>query len=111
MAKKKTTGPATPTEQSAAGPLRASTTGRRKRAALQPDPGVAEPGATPIGEPIDTAADMSAGAGSSDSPAAREPSYEEIAEAAYQRYLQRGGYDGQDFDDWLYAEQSLRLRR
>src|SRR5687768_16430807 len=99
MAKKKTTGPDTPAEQPAARPLRASTTGPRKRAAVRPDPGVAQPGATPIAEPIDTAADMSVGAGSSDSPAAREPTYEEIAEAAYHRYRQRGGHDGHDFDD------------
>ena len=39
------------------------------------------------------------------------PSYDEIAEAAYQRYLKRGGTDGQDFDDWLEAERELRSRR
>jgi hypothetical protein len=54
---------------------------------------------------------MSVGAGSSDSAAAREPTYDEIAEAAYQRYLQRGGSHGSDFDDWLEAERSLRSRR
>ena len=41
----------------------------------------------------------------------RQPSYEEIAEAAYQRYLRRGGVDGQDFDDWLAAERELIDRR
>ena len=39
------------------------------------------------------------------------PSYEEIAEAAYQRYLRRGGVHGRDFDDWLEAERELRSRR
>jgi len=39
------------------------------------------------------------------------PTYDEIAEAAYQRYLRRGGGDGQDFDDWLEAERELRERR
>ena len=39
------------------------------------------------------------------------PSYDEIAEAAYQRYLRRGGTDGQDFDDWLEAERELKSRR
>jgi hypothetical protein len=38
------------------------------------------------------------------------PTYEEIAEAAYHRYLQRGGQDGYDFDDWIDAERSLRSR-
>jgi hypothetical protein len=46
------------------------------------------------------------GADSSD-----DPSYDEIAEAAYQRYLQRGGSDGRDFDDWLEAERDLKARR
>ena len=40
----------------------------------------------------------------------RTPSYEEIAEAAYRRYLERGGEHGRDFDDWLEAERSLRRR-
>jgi hypothetical protein len=39
------------------------------------------------------------------------PSYDEIAEAAYHRYLSRGGGDGQDFDDWVEAERELRSRR
>ena len=79
---------------------------------MRPDPGLAEPGATPpASEPLDHAADMSVGAGSSDSAAAREPTYEEIAEAAYQRYLQRGEQHGQDFEDWVEAERSLRSRR
>jgi hypothetical protein len=38
------------------------------------------------------------------------PSYEEIAEAAYQRYLSRGGQHGRDFDDWVEAERELRAR-
>ena len=40
-----------------------------------------------------------------------DPSFDEIAEAAYQRYLKRGGGHGQDFDDWLEAERELRSRR
>jgi hypothetical protein len=38
------------------------------------------------------------------------PTYEEIAEAAYHRYIQRGGQHGHDFDDWIDAERSLRSR-
>jgi hypothetical protein len=38
------------------------------------------------------------------------PTYEQIAEAAYHRYLARGGQHGRDFDDWLDAERSLRER-
>ncbi|HEY3093736.1 MAG TPA: DUF2934 domain-containing protein [Vicinamibacterales bacterium] len=40
-----------------------------------------------------------------------DPTYDEIAEAAYHRYLRRGGGDGQDFDDWVEAERELRSRR
>ena len=41
----------------------------------------------------------------------RQLSYEEIATAAYQRYLSRGGGHGHDFDDWLQAERELQARR
>jgi hypothetical protein len=39
------------------------------------------------------------------------PGYDEIAEAAYHRYLGRGGQDGGDVDDWVKAEGELRSRR
>ena len=42
---------------------------------------------------------------------ADSPSYDEIAEAAYQRYQRRGGSHGGDLDDWVAAEQELRNRR
>ena len=35
---------------------------------------------------------------------------EEVAELAYARYLARGQADGMDMDDWLAAEQEVRLR-
>jgi hypothetical protein len=37
-----------------------------------------------------------------------EPSEEDIRMRAYRRYLERGGGDGQDFDDWLEAEKELK---
>jgi len=37
-----------------------------------------------------------------------EPTHDDIAYAAYLRYLERGGGDGQDFDDWLSAERALK---
>jgi Protein of unknown function (DUF2934) len=61
---------------------------------------------------VDAAADMSsssAGESSGDEP--NSPTYLEIAEAAYLLYLQRGGADGRDFDDWLEAERELKARR
>jgi len=39
------------------------------------------------------------------------PSEEEIRLRAYQRYLERGGNHGMDFDDWLEAERDLKGRR
>ena len=40
-----------------------------------------------------------------------EPSDEEIRARAYEMYLERGGHDGLDFDDWVRAERELRQRR
>jgi hypothetical protein len=37
-----------------------------------------------------------------------EPSEEDIRLRAYHMYLERGGGDGLDFEDWLKAEQQLR---
>jgi hypothetical protein len=56
---------------------------------------------------IDSAADMSGAASAGQD----NPGYDEIAEAAYQRFLRRGCQDGADFDDWVGAEQELRSRR
>jgi hypothetical protein len=38
------------------------------------------------------------------------PTHEQIAEAAYHKYLSRQGAGGSDFDDWLEAERDLRSR-
>jgi len=40
-----------------------------------------------------------------------EPSEEEIRIRAYRRYLERGGSDGMDFDDWVEAERELKSSR
>lgn len=59
--------------------------------------------------PADTANDRQrSGNGEADAAA---PTYDQIAEAAYHRYLQRGGQHGGDFDDWVEAERTLRVRR
>ena len=62
---------------------------------------------------LERASDMSTHAtGANDEAAsANSPSYDEIAEAAYHRYLSRGGQGGGDFDDWVEAERELRMRR
>jgi hypothetical protein len=40
-----------------------------------------------------------------------EPTHDEIARAAYDRFQQRGGEHGYDFDDWVEAEKALRRTR
>jgi hypothetical protein len=45
----------------------------------------------------------------SDSMAA-EPREEDIRLRAYHVYLERGGGDGADFDDWLRAERELKTK-
>jgi hypothetical protein len=90
MAKKKTALPDNPSTTSAP---------PRRRSPKKPNVGV-----------IDSAADMSAGAGSSASNG-NAPSFDEIAEAAYHRYLSRGGNHGQDWNDWLEAERELRSKK
>ena len=37
-----------------------------------------------------------------------EPSEEDIRMRAYQKYLERGGGHGRDYDDWLEAERELK---
>lgn len=46
-----------------------------------------------------------------DDSAPYNPSDPEIAEAAYHRYLSRGGSHGLELDDWLEAERELRSRQ
>jgi DUF2934 family protein len=53
---------------------------------------------------------MSIGSGTASSSMGSEPSDEDIRMRAYQRYLERGGSDGADFEDWLAAERELKRR-
>ena len=39
------------------------------------------------------------------------PSNEQIQARAYELYLERGGEDGHDVDDWLAAEKELTQQR
>jgi hypothetical protein len=102
MAKKKTVQPDEPLTVPA--PPARRRTARRPGSAPPPQLAAGADG-SPAHEPLVAAHDTDA------SPAALELSYDQIAEAAYHRYLQRGGQHGQDFDDWLEAERSLRGRR
>ena len=40
-----------------------------------------------------------------------EPTEDDIRRRAYERYLERGGGHGMDFEDWLAAERDLRARK
>src|SRR5437016_5115720 len=68
--------------------------------------------AAPPSKPRRTKA--TAGAPPSDTPAVQSdiprwtPSEEEIRHRAYERYLERGGGHGMDFEDWLDAERELK---
>ncbi len=80
-----------------------TTTGRRR---------TKKPTAPPTLEGVTIAAMTSEAADrASGQTVVHEPSYDEIARTAYQRYLNRGGFDGGDFDDWVEAERELRTRR
>ena len=83
-------------------PVRATT----RKAALRSDGPIAEPDGSPaVARAI--ANDLrTEGNGKT----TYHPTFEEIAEAAYHRYLQRGGHHGNDFDDWIDAERALRAR-
>jgi hypothetical protein len=39
-----------------------------------------------------------------------QPTDEDIRARAYEMYLERGGHDGMDFDDWVRAERELRKK-
>jgi hypothetical protein len=57
-------------------------------------------------EPISSAADM----GGVSAESHYQPTYDDIAQKAYERYLRRGSGDGRDFDDWIEAERELATR-
>jgi hypothetical protein len=76
-----------------------------RKSASAPEVPVADPGSPAVVR--NTAAEMhTAGAGNG----APAPTFEQIAEVAYHRYLQRGGQHGYDFEDWIAAERTLRVR-
>ena len=117
MAKKKTAGSDNTTGMTPAAPPKRRTTAKRSDAAAARSSAVPE--AFDAGGSIAAADDRpavrSAAAGRVDCRSGNghsdaAPSYEEIAEAAYQRYLSRGGQHGRDFDDWVEAERELRGR-
>ena len=55
-------------------------------------------------EPLESASDN----GNTASHPSYEPSHQDVAIAAYMRYLRRGGQGGDEFNDWVEAERELR---
>jgi hypothetical protein len=108
MAKKsvRSAKPASAAPAPAATPKRRTSSGGAKRDAAASAPLVSGDGEIVS---LETANDMKV-QGDVDSAETRTPTYEEIAEAAYRRYLERGGDHGRDFDDWVEAERALRSK-
>jgi hypothetical protein len=83
---------------------------RKARPAPVETPANAETFESGMDTAIDQAADSGRGETRSDSMGS-EPSDEDIRMRAYSRYLERGGGDGQHFEDWLEAERELKKSR
>jgi hypothetical protein len=108
MAKRKQT-PSEANDAGAAAPAQRKP--RRSRASIgrEPDTMGAYPGVEGVEEspvPALSSADERFGSTSMSS----EPSEEDIRMRAYHRFLERGGSDGMDFEDWLQAERELKPR-
>jgi len=63
----------------------------------------AEPVQEPVQEP-----DVPTSTAVQDPPVPSSNVHDRVAQRAYELYLERGGADGGDFDDWLAAERELR---
>jgi hypothetical protein len=110
MAKKKTTGDRAVTTEHAETTSRRRTPAPRARAAVERSP-VADRGVSTTSEEVQTEAHDLSEQNVVAAADAWQPSYDDIARAAYGRYLERGGGHGRDFEDWLEAERELRDRR
>jgi hypothetical protein len=108
MAKRKQT-PSEASDAAAATPAQRKP--RRSRASVgrEPDTIGSYPGVEGVeGSPVPALS--SADERSTSTSMSSEPSEEDIRLRAYHRYLERGGSDGLDFEDWLEAERELKPR-
>jgi hypothetical protein len=106
MAKKKTAGSDTP---DAAPVARRRTTKRGTPTTASEAPvEIVETSVSSTEAPIAQANDTGNGSGAPHLAETTNPTYEQIAEAAYQRFLRRGAEHGRDYEDWLEAERELR---
>ena len=91
-------GPAKPRPRAAGAKKKSAASGPANGAAPTDDTGIADDAGL-SGVSDTTSMSMSS-----------EPSDEDIRLRAYQRYLERGGGHGMDFEDWLEAERELKRR-
>ena len=91
------------TPRSDAADMSAPTEPIRQKRSRATDERSVDPGARP--EALDAMSAFDAGHNTDG------PTDEDIRKRAYQRYLERGGGHGMDFEDWLEAEKELRTRR
>ena len=85
--------------------------------APQPTPAQSKPrrsrgSITPRGADAGAPSEATSPAGTAASPSrAAQPTEDDIRRRAYDRYLERGGGHGMDFEDWLEAERELKDRK
>ena len=98
--------PTSPSDSTA--PQSSPPQGNRRRTARVPSQASDRSPATQTA--VTTSEEVLANVSEAGSALAAQPTYDEIAQAAYRRYLSRGGSDGYDLDDWIEAERELRQR-
>jgi hypothetical protein len=82
---------------------------RRSRAGTAPEDTIGSyPGVERSEGDSTTAQPVSANQSRASKPIGSGPSVEDIRARAYQRYIERGGDHGTDFEDWLAAERELK---
>jgi hypothetical protein len=84
---------------------------RRSPAAAPDDTIGAYPGVERSEEDGEITRAVAGGQSSASRPMGSEPTDDDIRARAYQRYLERGGNHGMDFEDWLTAERELKGSR
>src|SRR5688572_7480861 len=110
MAKKKNTPTPPPLQET--GPI-AATNRRRPKTVTEANDRSPASGTT-----VTTSEEVGVASGNTDTTTLRADmrsgtafTHDDIAAAAYQRYLDRGGSHGRDLDDWVEAERELNNRR
>jgi DUF2934 family protein len=90
-------------------PRRARTSGRRQTGR---EPATADATASQASASSDAVESMSPeNQVGPDSPGTYDPSEDDIRVRAYLRYLERGGGQGLEFEDWVEAERELKTKK